>query len=133
MKTSFLICVAIFLCAEKNFSAQAPSTKDVFPLSIGNSWKYSYQFLNSDIGNSDGSNQRDSGTISFVVMDSSSTIDTVLWKIQNQRTITRTLQDIQALMVSHETTFVVIDSSILRTLAKFGFDLNRYVSLLLNP
>ena len=112
MKASFLICIAIFLYVDESLLAQDPSTKDVFPLSIGNSWKYSYEFSNIDIGNSDGSVQYDSGMVLYVVVDSTSNVDTNFWQIKKNYTLTRTLEDIEALEVAHETTYAVIDSAI---------------------
>ena len=87
MKASFLICIAIFLYVDESLLAQDPSTKDVFPLSIGNSWKYSYEFSNIDIGNSDGSVQYDSGMVLYVVVDSTSNLDTNFWQIKKNRNV----------------------------------------------
>ena len=97
---------------DESLQAQDPSTRDVFPLSIGNSWKYSYEFSNTDIGNSDGSVQDDSGFVLYVVVDSTSNLDTNFWQIKKNYVLTRTIQDIEALEVAHETTYAVIDSSI---------------------
>jgi hypothetical protein len=101
----------MFLCPENIFPGQDPLTKDVFPLSIGNSWKYSYRFSDDDVGNMDGSEQLDSGTVSFVIVDSVSDNDTIFWTVQNRSAITRTIKLIQALVVYRETTYAVVDSS----------------------
>ena len=112
MKTTFAICVVIILSCQNVFGAHNAHIKDVFPLSINNDWKYLYQFSNIDIGNSDGSVQYDSGLVSYVVVDSSSNIDTIFWSIQKKYSLSRTLKTISALVVSQETTFAVVDSSV---------------------
>ncbi len=111
MKLLLFILIITSLCIKNNLFGEGISPKDVFPLSIGNHWLYSYQFFNSDIGNSDGSAQIDSGTVSYTVVDSASNSDTIFWSVQRNCSIIRTLQQIGALVVISETTFAVVDTS----------------------
>jgi hypothetical protein len=114
MKTAILILITFSLCAERSMPAQGSLTKEVFPLSINNSWKYSYTFSNYDIGNADGTIQFDSGLVQFAIVDSTSNIDTVFWTMQTKSVIIRTLKVIEALQLYQETTYVVTDSSVFK-------------------
>jgi hypothetical protein len=127
MKHLLIVFASTMLCIMSNASAQTLLKKEIFPLSVGNSWKYSYFFTNSNIGNMDGTRQIDSGVVQYVVIDSSSSGDTISWRIQKKSSIIRRLQDIMAFTVVHESKVEVVDSMF--------FNLNEQLSgyhLLLN-
>ena len=112
MNRSLMIFATTLLCVTWSVFGQTLLKKEVFPLSVGNSWKYSYFFTNTNIGNYDGTRQIDSGLVRFEVVDSSSSGDTISWSIQKKSNILRRTQDIMALTVVHESKTAIADSTV---------------------
>jgi hypothetical protein len=92
--------------------AQQPGFSDVFPLRIGATWKYLYQYGSQCYGNMYpvGGFGTDSGTVAYVVFDSLASGDSVQWKVHTQFDLFHHSHTVLEFGVIFDTTYRINDT-----------------------
>ena len=88
MKRRFVKVLILTFLGTIQLIAQDGLQKDVFPLKVGFTWKYNYQYLLycKDI-DLNGSSTSDSGIVTYRILDSTTISDSVRWDVQSSRNL----------------------------------------------
>ena len=85
MKKLVLVSVLIFqLYHPQQIYAQTDSLSDVFPLSIGKEWVYSFNLVSSTAG---GGSSTDTGFVNYRILNNTFFQNTTIWHMQATRSL----------------------------------------------